>query len=143
MGVSPSQGLDLRDSHHSLIIQNRYNRGLVTVVRRNKTYPRWFLCHESRRQPAMMSDQAVMMSQYFEVRLEGYNAKGEIYLSEIYRYAKRKPALQKLSALKRHHPSSSVILVRKEAVAHGPKSYTSPRISPVFDSSDGEEIQIP
>ncbi len=50
---------------------------------------------------------------YYEVQIECYNAKGEVYFTENYRYAKRHSAVQKLSALKRHHPSSEIILIKK------------------------------
>ena len=55
-----------------------------------------------------------MNSHYYEVQIECYNASGEIYFSENYRYSKRHSALQKLTALKRHHPSSEVVLVKKQ-----------------------------
>ncbi len=54
-----------------------------------------------------------MMNHYYEVQVECYNASGQVYFSENYRYSKRQSALQKLTALKRHHPSSEVVLIKK------------------------------
>jgi hypothetical protein len=54
-----------------------------------------------------------MINHYYEVQIECYNSKGEIYLAETYRYSKRLSALQKLTALKRRHPSSEILLIRK------------------------------
>ncbi|MDD5542120.1 MAG: hypothetical protein PHX83_03020 [Acidobacteriia bacterium] len=47
---------------------------------------------------------------YYEVDLKCYNSKGEIYLAAKYRYLKRHAALQKMGALRRHHPKSRVHL---------------------------------
>lgn len=59
-----------------------------------------------------------MINHYYEVQIECYNSKGEIYLAEIYRYSKRLSALQKLSALKRKHPSSEAVLIKKSWANH-------------------------
>lgn len=59
-------------------------------------------------------ERIIMVRIYYEVQIECYNTKGEVYFSENYRYSKRQAAVQKVHALKRRHPSSEILLLKKE-----------------------------
>lgn len=54
------------------------------------------------------------MNHYYEVRVECFNTKGQIYLAERFRYTNKLSAQNKAASLKRHHPWSRIELVKRK-----------------------------